>query len=125
MSEQKTEEVPLAPIQALVIGTGADMATGDGTIAGDDKKQVIVTPHGLPDIVVTVISPLLAIIARAGNVFFQTLVGLIVIGPTGLIPVNTWRVSVLIAATAGVVCVLQSLVTIFSNLEKKFPLLRA
>jgi hypothetical protein len=89
------------------------------------KDLVLETPEGEPNISIKVFTPLMAILARAGNVFFSTLVGALGVTATGVIPGTTWKEGVAIAISATLVATAQSAVTIFSDLEKKFPLLRA
>lgn len=89
------------------------------------NKIIVETPSGHPDILVQVVTPLMAVFARACNVFFQTLVGAIGATSTGIIPGDVWKTSLLMAGSVALVCVCQSLVTLSGNLEKQFPLLRA
>jgi hypothetical protein len=91
---------------------------------------VVTTPDHLPNLLVQVFTPLMAIVARAGVVFFQSMSGLVVVGgTTGLIPAHDFLELVAKSANLSLcvvgASVISSLVTIFSNLEKRFPLLRA
>lgn len=96
-----------------------------GAMGQDASEHFVQTPFGRPNYIVQIITPLQAILARAGNVFFQTLMGGIGAAGSGVVPYMTWKVALALATSAALVCVGQSLVTVFSNLEKRFPLLRA
>lgn len=109
----------IEPVNALVISSG----TGDG-------KAVIETPDGHPNIVIQVVTPLAAILFRFANSFLTMLVSLVSAGmTTNIIPASDFyhlvmKCAILSVAGAGL-GFLKDLVTIFSKLEQKFPLLRA
>lgn len=117
--EPKLSTIEIQPVQAVIIGTG------DGTV-----KQVIETPAGQPDLIVTYIGPVLAILVRFVNTFLTILVGLVSAGmTTNIIPAHdfvelVWKCAQLSVAGAGF-GLLKDLVTVFGKLEQKFPLLRA
>lgn len=112
-----TEPEPMKPVQAIVIGTG----TGDG----GPKHQIVETPEGQPNLAVRYITPIVAIGVRAGNVFFSSFVASIGIGATGVVPIGTMKLALLVSCGAAVVNIAQNLAYTFSGLEKKFPIVRA
>lgn len=119
--QQKTAPMPLEPVQALVIGS-----TGDGGTV----QKTIQTPDGQPNIIIQVVSPMLAILVRFVNSFLVMLVSLVSAGmTTNIIPAKDFWDLVVKCATLSVAGAglgfLKDLVTVFGNLEKKFPLLRA
>lgn len=118
MVEQVSHE-PIAPLQVAVIGT-ADAAI---------KDTVAVTPGSqTPNLVVTVVTPLVAIAVRTANNYLTILIGLIGAGMTSdVIPAAdfgqlVWKCAGLSIAGAGF-GVLKDCVTVFSKLEQKFPLM--
>lgn len=118
--EKMSDPQPIVPIEVTVIqGTGDRAPLASGLIS---------TPADQPNIVVNVISPLVAILIRFLNTYLTTLVGLISAGMvTDIIPATDF-VALVIAcgklsfAGAGLDA-LKNLVTIFGKLEGKFPLL--
>lgn len=116
------KDVPQAPVQALVVANG----TGNGT--GLSGMQVE-TPAGHPDIITTVITPFMAILVSAAGLYLSTLVGLITGGPaTGLITASDFwhlleKCSLLSVAPAGI-DLLRNLAAYFTELGRKYPLLR-
>lgn len=99
--------------------------TGDG---GAVSKTVVATPPGHPDLLVTVVSPLMALVIRFVNSYLTILVGLVAAGMTSdVIPYADFidlltRCAGLSIAGAGL-GFLKDVVTIFGRLEGKFPLL--
>lgn len=104
--------------------------TGDGRLPAHLDGTIAATPGSdNPNIVVTVVQPLMALLIRAGHLFLMTFVSTIsAAGVTGdaliqstdladLAQKATW----LAAVTTGV-SALKDLVTIFGRLESKFPL---
>lgn len=126
MSEEQIKEsapIVIPPIAVTVIGTedsGIGVPLTTGTIAA--------TPDHQPNIVVHVIPPIVAIVVRFANLYVITLTGLLTAaGATGVIKASDfWH---LLLKCGGVALVppalgmLKDLVTIFGQLEKKFPLL--
>lgn len=126
MADEKQE-----PVTALVIkGTGSGFIDVPNSTTSKDGMTTVQTPDGQPNIVYQFISTTAAVLARATTIFIQTLLGNLgvtignAIAPN-VIPQSSWKVAALIALSATAVNVLQSLLTISTNLEKKFPLLRA
>lgn len=116
---EKTVETVMAPVTALVIS-----GTGDGSHMLP-REQLIETPPGQPDIVQRVITPFVAVFSRAGNAFLSAFLGAIGLGLTGAVPVSTLKLALYSGGSAALVASCQALITIFSNLEKRYPLLRA
>ena len=124
-TEKRTEAASLDPIPVTVIGTGsisggpAPMKTG--TVA------TTAAPHQ-PNLLVTVISPLMAIVIRFINTYLTILVGLVAAGMTSDVIPHSDFISLVMkclglsVAGAGV-GFLKDLVTVFGRLEEKFPLL--
>jgi hypothetical protein len=124
--EKTTESAPIAPIPTTVIGVGpTDLKfLPSGTVA--------TTPGSAqPDIVITVIGPLLAISVRFANLFGTTFVGLLVAAmtPAGSKLLFTGDFLQMVVTCANLslpVAALgffKDLVTIFGRLENRFPLL--
>jgi len=92
---------------------------------------VATTPDHHPNIVVNVVSPLVAIVVRFLNLFLTTLVGLVVAGmtPAGGKLLYTSDFVHLVALCASLalpgaaIGFGKDLITVFSRLEQKYPLL--
>ena len=86
------------------------------------------TAAHMPDLVVTVISPLVAITIRCLNTYLTVLVGLVAAGMTSdALPSRdfaelVWKCAGLSFAGAGL-GLLKDCVTIFGRLESKYPLM--
>jgi hypothetical protein len=104
--------------QAIVVGP-APTGTGDGGVI---KQQVVETPAGQPNQQTAYIPVALALVSRAGSLFFFTLSGQLGAGAVGVIAQQTWKNALLIAASAAAVGLVTSLATVFGNLEKKYPI---
>lgn len=120
-----TEPADLHPVAVTVIGTGSAVA-GPNPI---ETGTVATTPAAhQPNLVVQVISPLMAILIRFVNAYLTILVGLVAAGMTSdVIPYSdfgslVWKCAGLSVAGAGL-GFLKDLVTIFGRLEGKYPLL--
>lgn len=124
--EKPGERAPIAPIQPMVVTVvGSGTGTGDG--APLLNGQIVPTPDHQPNLVVQVVTPLVAILIRFGNAYLTTLVGLMLGGPaTGLITASDlWHLLLKCASLslAGpVISLIKDIVTILTGLEKKFPL---
>ena len=109
---------PQPPVAVTLIGTAAD-APLSGTVA--------VTPGTQPNLLVTLISPAVAILVRFLHAYLTTLVGLVAAGmTTDAIPAASftalvWKCATLSLAGAGL-GLLRDCVTIFGRLESKYPL---
>ncbi len=107
----------IAPVPVTVIGG----RTGDGG-APIITGTVGQTPDHLPNMVAVVIPPLQAILARGGNVFFVTLSGLVTGQAVGLITAMSFKGMVITSLVTTGIGVIKDMATIFSGLERKFPL---
>lgn len=116
--------MPDEPLQTTVVAAGAVPSQTSATAP---------TPGNDPDIVVTVVRPMLAVTIRFINAFLTTLTGLVVAAMASnaaganVIHATTFWHMVLDCATLSVagagVDLLKNLVTIFGKLETKFPLM--
>lgn len=120
-----TESRQVEPVRVTVIGTGDGSRLEKGTVAVTDGEHQ-------PNVVINdVISPALAIGIRAGNLFLQTLVGLLVAAmtPAGADLLYTSDFVHLLGTCASlsvpvtILGSLKDLITVFGRLEQKFPLL--
>lgn len=113
------ESERIEPVNVTVIGNtkGAPL----------ESETIAVTPDHQPNIVITVITPLMAIVVRFLNAYFTMLVGLIAAGMTSnIIPASdfmslVWTCAKLSIAGAGLGA-LKDCVTVFGRLEQKYPL---
>jgi hypothetical protein len=126
MEDKMTTSAPVEPVHTTVIGVGnaSQEFLPSGTIA--------TTPGAAqPNLIINVITPLVAILVRFGNLFGTTLVGLLVAAmtPAGgklLYTHDFWSMLLTCANLSLPVAALgfiKDLVTIFGRLENKFPLL--
>ncbi len=111
---------PVEPVKVAIVGTGDGGLPASGTIATTPGS------HN-PNLIVEVISPIVALIVRFLNVYIGSLVGLLAAGMTSnAIPASDfWHLFLKCASLAvagAVVLSLKDIVTIFAGLEKKFPL---
>lgn len=118
------EPGPIAPVTVAIIGTpppaGAPLETG----------TVATTPDHHPDVVMRVITPLVAIVVRFANLYLTTLVGLLVaamtpIGGKLLYSKDFWHMVLLCSSLAfpgAFLGLLKDLITVFGRLEGKYPL---
>jgi hypothetical protein len=125
MTDKTTEAAPLHPIQVAVIGTGS-VSNGPAPL---ESGTVATTPAAhQPNLLVTVVSPLAAVLIRFINTYLTILVGLVAAGMTSdAIPSTDFlnlviKCAGLSVAGAGV-GFLKDLLTIFSKLESRYPLL--
>jgi hypothetical protein len=86
------------------------------------------TPVGQPNVAVEIVAPMVAIVIRSVNVYLTLFLGLVTAGmTTDVLPITDfWSLVVLSAklSVAGtVVNFVKDLITVFSNLEKRYPLL--
>jgi hypothetical protein len=117
-----TESRPVDTVQVTVIGTKDASKMESGVVA--------VTP-GLhePNLVVKVISPVVAVGVRFGYDWCQAFLGSAIVTKilageaVPIVPaVSVIRVAALGATVIAVIGLLKNAMTIFSGLEKKFPL---
>jgi len=119
MDDYKTVTTEVKSDAKTMIG-----GTGDGTI----KQQLMETPQGQPDVVVSLVPTALAVLVRAVETFLTILVSLIGAGmTTSVIPATDFmdlvgKCASLSVAGAGF-GMLKDLVVIAGRLRKRFPLL--
>lgn len=111
MPEKRTEEEIIKPMAVTVIGTG------DGRL----QDTVAQTPNHMPNLVVQVVTPVVAVLVRAANMFFVTLTGLAGTTATGFTALDFKQMIITALITAGLGS-LKDIATIFAGLQRKFPL---
>lgn len=122
---EKMATEPIPPVQVAIIGTG----TGDGG-APLRTGTVAVTPDHQPNLVTTIVPPLVAILVRFVNLFLTTLVGLVMASMTpagGKVLYTSDFVHLVmlcasLALPAAAVGFFKDLITVFGRLEGKYPL---
>lgn len=121
MPDEKTSVQPIAPLPITMIGTsGAGSPMVDG--------QVVVTPDHQPNIVVRVVTPLVAIAIRFANAYLTALLGLVTVGLTTN-AITAPDFLHLVVKCAGLslagpcVALAKDAITVLGGLEKRFPLL--
>ncbi len=113
----KTEPIPPVPVTVISDGASPSLA---GTIA--------TTPGAQPNLLVNVVTPIVAITVRFLNAFCVALSGALVAGGLGqtVLPhgslVDIVKPSIILALTIAGVGFIKDCATVFSGLEKKFPL---
>lgn len=117
---EKTITGPIEPVSVAIIGTGNGGLPATGTVATTPGS------HN-PNLIVTVVSPIVALLVRFLNVYLGNLVGLVTAGVTSnAIPAQDFLHLVEkcagLAVAGAVILSLKDIVTIFAGLEKKFPL---
>lgn len=111
---------PNAPTAVVVSGSAYTMG------------QTLQTPQGQPDIVVTVITPVVAILIRASKAYLQTLLGLLAAGGLGMasdtLPagdfMHTLKVCAGLSVASGVMSLLTNISVLLTALGDKFPILK-
>ncbi len=123
MAEQKiAAALAIEPVSVTVIGTG------DGGGAPLTSGTQAVTPDHQPNLVVQVVTPLVAVSVRFGNAFCVSLAGSLAAGGLGdkILPHADFgellRSSIFLAGCIAGVGLVKDLATVFGGLEKKFPL---
>lgn len=115
-----TESRPVPQMRVALIGTGDGQGLPSGTVAETPGAHQ-------PNVAITVITPVVAILVRAINTFLTTLVGVITAeATTNVIPWSTFTDMVtkgaLVALAPTALGLLKDCITIFGRLEQKFPL---
>lgn len=111
-----------APKTAVVI---SDTATNTG--------QMLQTPGNQPDIIVTVVTPVAAILIRAAKAYLQTLVGLMTAAGFGVMVLTptpgdffaSLRLCAGLSIAAGVMSLLTNTLLLLTTLGDKFPTLKS
>lgn len=123
MSPDDPKMTPIEPIRVALIGT--DTGTGDGSPMR--SGQVLVTPDHQPNLVIRVVTPIVALSIRFANAYLTALVGLVLAGMT-TDALGTQDFTHLVVKCASLslagpaVALAKDLITILSGLERKFPL---
>ncbi len=119
----KIVPTPIAPVAVTVIGTGPDPGAAPLTTG-----TVAVTPDHQPNVMVNVITPFVAIMVRFGNNFCVSLAGSLAAGgmTSKVMPhsdfVGLVEPAVILALCIAGVGLVKDFATVFSGLEKRFPL---
>ena len=119
MTDVKVEAIQ--PVPVTIIGTMADSVPTTGTIATTPRPDQ-------PNLIVQVVTPIMAILVRFGNTFCVSLAGSLMAGGlTAKVMPHTDFVglvgpSAFLAACIAGVGLIKDSATVFSGLEKKFPL---
>ena len=100
-----------ASVPVAIIGVDGNKAIPDGTIAQ--------TPGAAPNATFSVISPIVAILVRAANLFIVSL--LAALGTNAITPMSFKTAAMIALSTTGLGA-LKDCATIFGKLEGKFPL---
>lgn len=120
MSDDKmTESRPVDTVKVSVIGTGDASKLESGMVA--------VTPGAnQPNLVMQVFSPVVAVAIRFGYDWVKAFLGTAVVGKMaegGVPNLNVLQAAILSATVIALIGLLYNLATVFSGLEKKYPLL--
>lgn len=124
MTNDKTSIESIAPITVTMVGSGG--GTGDG--APISNNQMLHTPDHQPNVIVKVVTPIVALLIRFGNAYVTALVGLVTVGlTTDALPAADFYHLVVrcagLSLAGPAVAAAKDAITIFQGLEKKFPLL--
>lgn len=119
--EKSTESRPVEPVTVAIIGTGDGSKLPSGTVASTPGAHE-------PNIVVKVVTPIVAIMVRFGNDFCVSFSASLLAGglTEKVLPHTDFNglvagAAFLAACVAGVGAVKNS-ATVFGGLEKRFPL---
>lgn len=120
MTDMKTEPIPSVSVAIIGTGDGGAPLTSGATA---------VTPGHQPNLVITIVKPVVAIVVRFINQFLTTLVGLVGAGmtPAGgrILHAEDFVHLVLTCASLSIagagMGAIKDCLTIFTDLEKKFP----
>lgn len=121
IDHKTTESRPVEPVTVAIIGTGDGGKLPNGSIATTEGTHE-------PNLIVQVITPVMAILVRLVNTYITILVGLVAAGMTSnVIPAADFGHLVLkcagLAVAGAAFGFLKDLVTVFGRLETKYPLL--
>ncbi len=114
-----TASRPVNPVVVTVIGTGDAGRLPTGTVARTDGVHQ-------PNVITTVVTPLLLLLLRGSKAFMVSFVGVIGVGgPTGIIPAHSfWDLALKAASLSvgvGFMAVANALVEVLTKLDQKFP----
>jgi hypothetical protein len=121
----------ITPVEVTVIGTQGTALATPSAPAPLTTGTIATTPDHQPNIVVNVVSPLVAILVRFLNLYLTTLVGLVsaAMTPAGgkLLYTSDFAHMVLVCASLALpgaaIGFGKDLITVFSRLEQSYPLL--
>lgn len=119
LTDTKVEAIQ--PVPVTIIGTMADDMPTTGTIATTPRSDQ-------PNLIVRVVTPIAAILVRFGYTFCVSLAGSLMAGglTAKVMPhtdfIGLIEPSVFLAACIAGVGLIKDSATVFSGLEKKFPL---
>ncbi len=123
--DDKTVQTPIPPVVVTMVGTG----TGDGGGSPIPSGTTLKTPDHQPNVIIRVVAPIWAILVRAGYTFSTALVSALTVGGlTGekILPhadfVELLHSAIFLASVTTGLGALKDVATVFSGLEKKFPL---
>lgn len=117
---KSTQSRAVEPVVVSVIGTGDGSKLPSGTVATTPGAHE-------PNIVVRVVTPILALAIRFVNVYIGSLVGILGAAMTSnIIPAHDFYHLLLkcagLAVAGSVILLLKDIVTVFGGLEKRFPI---
>ena len=121
MTVEPSKTEPIQPVPVTIIGTLADSGLTTGTIATTPGSHQ-------PNLVAQVVTPIVAILVRFGNTFCVSLAGSLMAGglTVKVMPhtdfIGLVEPSVFLAACIAGVGLIKDSATVFSGLEKRFPL---
>ena len=111
------------PVAISIIGTG------DGGVHPTPDKTIAVTPDHQPNLLVQVVTPIVAITVRAINLFlvaFSAALTVAGIGGDKILPVADMEHAITLGLWMGLsaagVGTVKNLITVFGRLEGKYPL---
>lgn len=114
MSDDKRD-----PVTISIVGTG----TGDGGGVAPTPSGTVATVEGTqPNLIINVITPVMAILVRFAKTFLVTFVGMLGADGINLVDVGGLGPMVLVSLSASVVDLGKNLITVFGRLEGKFPI---
>lgn len=124
MGEKTIEARPVEPVVATIIGTGDGSRLPSGTVASTPGKH-------MPDVIVKSVPPVIAIVVRFAYAFGGQLLGLLTAAmtPEGGRLLYTGDFGQLLLTCASlslpwaILDFIKNVVTIFKELETKYPLL--
>lgn len=119
--DKTTESRPIEPVQVAVIATGDTKKLSSGT-------EATTTGEHQPNLVVSVVTPMLAILIRLVNVFLPVFSGILTGAMVSdIIPARDFLDLAYkcagLALSGTSVAFIKDLITIFGKLEHKYPLL--
>ncbi len=117
----KTTVEPIQPVVVTVVGTG------DGVGSPLTTGTTATTPDHQPNLVIQVVTPLVAILVRFANAYATMLLGLLTVGvTTNALPASDFLHLLAKCASLSLagpsVALGKDLITILGGLEKKFPI---